>query len=494
MGKDEVRSFDRRVAAFLGTPVVIVGGLIWFGKLPMVWLIPTLPLGILGWYFRKRFTSWNESLTVEEALEQDRRPPILYLRPFKADKIRFSSSRQRIFVVVRQLITVLAGLLFRAWFDATANKSRDSRKKSAEEFLVSLLDPLGPVIAIGRPKEKIRPLGAARMYLGDEWKDVVHEYLKQSQLILMFAGTTTHFAWELQKVIQNERFVPTILILPFFRRYRQSDVDQFVGAFEAATGLHLSKDLRKTRAAFIPRASEIVEIHDLSTPDERVLNEMNPFLGPIAQIMELSHPGWTEEYVELARENHKSNRRWLFAGVAMLLLLLLCSFVPCYAIYKVNREAKIADWFFADLSQGTNPCTDAKLARLIPDVNACTAAVIDDAGKGSSFCSDPRFSKVFPDPDSCRDAAVRANAMKREAKIADWFFADLLQGTNPCTDTNLARLIPDASACTAAIIDDAGKGSSLCSDPRFSKVFPDPDLCRDAAVRADARTVSSDKK
>lgn len=408
LGKDPIRSFDRRVAAFFGSATAIVGGLIWFGKLPVVWLIPILPFGAAGWYFRKRFTRWNECLTVEEALEQDRRPPILYLRPFKADKVRFSTSRQRIFFVVRPLITLLGGLLFRAWFDANANKSRDSRKKSAEEFLVSLLDPLGPVIAIGRPKEKMPPLGAARMYLGDEWKDVVHDYLKRSQLILMFAGTTTHFAWELQKVIQNERFVPTILILPFFRRYRQSDVDQFVSAFEAATGLHLSKDLRNTRAAFIPRASEIIEIHDLNTSDERALNEMNPFLGPIAQIMELDRPGWSEEYIELARENHKSNRRWLFAGVTMLLLLLLCSFVPCYATYEMNREAEIADRFWTDALHGADPCKDARLASLVPDANACLQAFALPDDQTHDLCRDPEFARVFPDPDVCHAAARRA--------------------------------------------------------------------------------------
>jgi hypothetical protein len=232
------------------------------------------------------------------------------------------------------------------WFDATGNSSRDSRKKTAEEFLVSLLDPQGPVIAIGRPNEKMPPLGAARMYLGDEWKGVVHDFLARSQLILMFAGTTTHFAWELQKVFQNDPFVPTILILPFFQRYRQSDVDRFVSIFETATGLHLPRDLRKTRAAFFSHAAEIVEIHDLDTPDERVLNELNPFLGPIAQIMELSQPGWTRLYLEIARDNRRSNWRWIFGGAAAVLLYSLFS---VYWVRQKDSEVDTAYQFYSDL-------------------------------------------------------------------------------------------------------------------------------------------------
>ena len=397
-GKKRGKPFDQWVAVFAGTVVVVVAVLYLLGKLGGFWLISVLPLLALASYFRKRFTRWNESLTVEEALEEDSRPPIFYLRPFKADKVRFSTLRQRIFSAL-SYITLLAGPLWRIWFDATGNRSKDSRRKTAEEFLVSLLDSLGPVVAIGRPKEQMPPLGAARMYLGDKWKDVVHDYMKRSQLILMFAGTTTHFEWELQKVFQNNPFVPTILILPFFQRYRQSEVDRFVDIFETATGLHLSKDLRRTRAAFFPLATEIVEIHDLKTPDERVLNEMNPFLEPIAQIMELSRPGWTNEYLGIARDNHRSNWRWIFGGAAAVLLYSLFS---VYWVHQKVSHADVAEQFFADLFQQTNPCADTKLAKFIPDADACSTAILDDLKRHLSLCTDPRLRTVFPDQDSCR--------------------------------------------------------------------------------------------
>jgi hypothetical protein len=246
------------------------------------------------------------------------------------------------------------------------------------------------------------------MYLGDEWKDVVHDLMKRSQLILMFAGNTPHFAWELQRVFQNDPFVPTILVLPFFQRYRQREVDLFVSMFEATTGLHLSKDLRKTRAAFFPHAAEIVEIHELNTSDERALNELNPFLGPIAQIMELGRPGWTDGYIEFARENRQSNRRWIFAGATALLLLTSSPFWVGHWTDQKAHETEIAEQFFADEIQGTNPCTDPKLSKLIPDSNECFKAILRSYVEGADICKDPSLAQVFPDSGTCGNAMQQA--------------------------------------------------------------------------------------
>jgi hypothetical protein len=404
-GEKRGRPLDRWAAALSGAVTFIGGGFIFFGKISVLWLFPLLPFLILSLFYSERILRSKECLTVEEALAEDPRPPILYLRPFRADRISFSTPGQRIGATIKSLSFFVLGPLFASLIQ---NFAPASRRRSAEEFLVSLLDPLGPVIAIGRPKESMPPLGAARMYLGDEWKDVVQDYLKRSQLILMFAGTTTHFSWELQNVFRNDPFVPTILILPFFQHYRQPVVDKFVNLFQTATGLELSKDLRKTRAVYSAKAGEIAEIRDLETPEEKTLNELNPFLGPVAQIMELSRPGWAAEYAQLARDNHRSNMRWLYGGVTALLLLLVCSLVPFYWIYKMNREADIADRFFTDVLQHTNPCTDANLSKLVPDPGACTQAASDDGATGKNICEDPRFVRVFPDPDICQGALRRA--------------------------------------------------------------------------------------
>jgi hypothetical protein len=261
---------------------------------------------------------------VAEALAKDPRPPILYLRPFKADKIRYSTMYSRLYwvrFVVRQ------GTLFLRIVRGEPNMyvgedPVSSAGGSGEELVVSLLDPLGPVIAIGRPKERIPPAGAARLYVGDEWKDVVHDLLNRAQMVLMFAGRTPHFEWELRKVFQNETFAPTILILPFFRRYRQRRVSAFVSMFFSATGIQVSPDLRRVRAIYFPSRSEAIEIKDKGTKDERALNALNPFLGAIAQIMELSRPGWTDIYLGSAQQMYEWNKRALLSAPFVLIGVL----------------------------------------------------------------------------------------------------------------------------------------------------------------------------
>jgi len=412
------RWFAGALISFSAVVLLIVAGCLLHGILSVL----CIPLSMLcfgaGIYFGKGWKRWVECLTVEEALRQDPRPPILYLRPFKADKVRFSSWTQRRLAIAKGLtffayilvvgwpIYLILGL-YRLLTEASDANPLNARRPSAEQFLVSLLDPLGPVIAIGRPGERTPSVGAARMYLGDEWKDVVHDLLKRSQFILMFAGTTTHFGWELQEVFQNDPFVPIILILPFFRRYRQPEVDRFVNMLETASGLQLSKDLRKTRAAFFPKASEVIEIRDLNTPDERALDELNPFLAPIAQIMELSRPGWTDGYIELARENRGSNKRWMYGGAAALLLAISCSFWAYHWFHQKAQETENAEQFFADVFHNADPCTDPKLAKLIPDPVACFLNVLGDNASGMDICADPNFAQVFPDPDTCHSAARR---------------------------------------------------------------------------------------
>ena len=420
--------FAAAIACFSAALILLVTRLCVHGS-PRIYcfLFSVLLLGA-GLYFLRMWKRSVESLTVEEALQQDTRPPILYLRPFKADKIRFSSWRQRR-VAAAKFLAFVAYILFVGWLVAlvlglyrlmTGQSDVDalaSTKPSAEEFLVSLLDPLGPVIAIGRPGEKIPPVGAARMYLGDEWKDVVQDLLKQSQLILMFAGTTNHFGWELQRVFQNDPFVPTILILPFFQRYRQPEVDRFVGMFAEATGLHLSSDLRKTRAVFSSKASEVVEIRDLGTADDRALNDLNPFLGPIAQIMEKTgRLGWTEGYIEEARSGRVSDRRWLYGTAVALVFFSLGSFWIFRRAEQKQREGEIAYQFFADAFQNINPCADPKLAAQVPDPDACTKIILNDIWRKADLCADWRLATIFLDPDSCHFAALRAYRASAVAK------------------------------------------------------------------------------
>ena len=374
-------------------------------------------------YYYRRWDKWQERQKVEDELKKDPRPPILYLRPFTADVVRFATWDQRIRFIFKCLYSILLfAKIVRDIFRRVGVSFPDTRRLSAEEFLVSLLDPLGPVIAIGRPKDKIPPLGAVRIYLtdkGENWKDVVSKKMKEAQLILMFAGTTEHFVWELESVFKNEPFVASVLILPFFRRYRRSEVDRFRSLFQDTTGLRLSSDLRRTRAVFFPNASEVIEICDSNTDDERALNELNPFLGPIAQIMERSRPGWAEGYIEAARANRRSNRLWIAAGVTALLLVTGGSFEGVRWNHQKERDRQAkemkdkprierAESFFQGLADGKQPCYFSDLAKFIPSPASCyDATQLCYYSPYKDICIDPSVSELFPDSQICEDAAAR---------------------------------------------------------------------------------------
>jgi hypothetical protein len=272
-------------------------------------IVGVLLLGIAE-HFGLTWRLCNRQFNAADAEAKDPRPPILYLRPFKADRIRFSTLRTRTNLFRR----------FLGFFSTAALLDADSATRpTGEELIVSVIDLLGPVIAVGKPGESVAPGGAARLYLDDdEWQDVVREYMKRSQLILLFAGTTPHFAWEIEALFRNEPFVPTLMFLPFFRRYRQRKVDQFAAIFTEASGLELPENLEDARAVFFPNRAKVVVLQDRGDYDEQLLNSVNPFLAPVARFMELSRPEWSAAYLESATEN----RRECWWSIAVVLAYL----------------------------------------------------------------------------------------------------------------------------------------------------------------------------
>ena len=66
-----------------------------------------------------------------------------------------------------------------------------------------MLDGIGPFVAIGDPKEKLPDLGAARLYVSDEWREVVIELLARVSLVVMRVATTEAVRWELQQVVSR---------------------------------------------------------------------------------------------------------------------------------------------------------------------------------------------------------------------------------------------------------------------------------------------------
>ncbi len=75
---------------------------------------------------------------------------------------------------------------------------------NVEQFLTRDLREIGPVIAIGRPDEKLPALGAARFYVAhDLWQQKVAEVLPHSQLVVWATGVTEGLGWEISHLVEN---------------------------------------------------------------------------------------------------------------------------------------------------------------------------------------------------------------------------------------------------------------------------------------------------
>lgn len=118
----------------------------------------------------------------EQVLAEDARPPVVYLRSFSADALG----------------TKAVGLSY--------------RYSTEEEQLAMVLRGIGPFVAIGDPSESLPDLGAARIYArGEDWKRKVLDLIRQARLVVVRAGVTEGFWWELEMV--RDRVAPEKVLL-----------------------------------------------------------------------------------------------------------------------------------------------------------------------------------------------------------------------------------------------------------------------------------------
>jgi hypothetical protein len=153
--------------------IVFIGGLYYylrFGEVTfqqtflVVLVLCALPLSV--WTVGKRMRRKG----AVEILQEDTRPPILLLRSFAADGTQSS--------------------------------------RTIEPILEWSLTNFGPLIAIGRPGEKIPPLGAARFWVGDEhWQLAITKLVPLCQLVVLVLGKASArsgLAWEVEQMLLNQ--------------------------------------------------------------------------------------------------------------------------------------------------------------------------------------------------------------------------------------------------------------------------------------------------
>ncbi|MEM6725989.1 MAG: hypothetical protein AAF598_18245 [Bacteroidota bacterium] len=131
-----------------------------------------------------------------EVLENDNRPPIIYLRSFLDDR---EAAKTQYGNVWNRLLPI--GTL--------------SNLNSEEEQLEFAVRAFGPFIAIGDPQEPIPQLGAHRIYAEhEEWQGVVLDLMHRSQLVILRVGATPGFWWEVETVIREKNPSEYLFLLP----------------------------------------------------------------------------------------------------------------------------------------------------------------------------------------------------------------------------------------------------------------------------------------
>ena len=125
--------------------------------------------------------AWKASArSAEQELQRGGfRRPILYLRSFQLDE-RINRT---------------------TWLDVLLGRAKTA---NSEQEMVKALRKLGPVIAIGKPDEKLPKLGAARFYASDDrWQEKVADVAREAQLIVWASGHTEGLRWEVKHLIGN---------------------------------------------------------------------------------------------------------------------------------------------------------------------------------------------------------------------------------------------------------------------------------------------------
>lgn len=184
-------TYYRKSPVFLlGSVVALVVGIVWLALFfSQVNGFPYLMIGVgvLGsWviiWLKKVF-----AISGEELYSRDQRPPVVYLRSFGDDE-KFKANNS-------------GGIYF-------------NNSQMFEESLVNTLKQLGPVMAIGRPNERLPPLGAARMYVGDDsWQERVAALIDESSLIVLVLGKTAGLGWEISTLKDRGAWHKALFVLP----------------------------------------------------------------------------------------------------------------------------------------------------------------------------------------------------------------------------------------------------------------------------------------
>jgi hypothetical protein len=112
---------------------------------------------------------------------------VLYLRPFEIDKRRTALQRQGSYGGVGQIARILVS------------------NHDEEEQIADAMRPVGSLIAVGTPGERLPYAGAVRMYMpkeADAWHQPVSQLIEGARLVILTLGVSEGTLWELAEAMR----------------------------------------------------------------------------------------------------------------------------------------------------------------------------------------------------------------------------------------------------------------------------------------------------
>jgi hypothetical protein len=113
-------------------------------------------------------------------------------------------------------------LILREFGDDFLSMQRFRPGPSFEHLFAGELDRIGPTISVGRPGERLPPLGASRDYLGSlDWKQAVGTLIADAGTVVFVLGDSESLLWEFRTMASTRGRHGTLVIVPPFRNRQE---------------------------------------------------------------------------------------------------------------------------------------------------------------------------------------------------------------------------------------------------------------------------------
>jgi hypothetical protein len=152
--------------------------------------------------------------SAREVLENDLRPPVLYLRSFDQENLKFVDLRDEEKAPYNDVLNFaedvrlpgfeqnLYGLIDGIGGGGLEGASDPADVTFERYFRAEFMQRIGPLVALGNPEDDLPAEGAYRDYqVDDRWKDVFFERVRQCTCIVMQPGSSNNLQFELTSIL-----------------------------------------------------------------------------------------------------------------------------------------------------------------------------------------------------------------------------------------------------------------------------------------------------